>query len=436
MFEGISKLQPGYWLTVESDGRVEIGAYWTPTSGGVDLGDASEQEIATLVRDGLRESIDRRMMSDVPFGVFLSGGVDSSLNVAMMSEMMDRPVDTFSVSLQGDPESDESEHARRVAKHFGTRHHEVEVTPDEFVEFLPQMVRHQDEPLADPVCVPLYFVSKLAKDSGTTVVQVGEGADELFAGYTGYGVMSDFHRRAFGPFTRLPAPVKRLAALAAPALMPGRRAEYIRRAAANEELFWGGAVVFSGKDKRRLVRNGAGDSSYSDVIAGYYAEYDRARPGMSFLDRAINLELRHRLPELLLMRVDKMSMAASVEARVPFLDHKLVELALSIPSSLKYKNGRTKHILKEAAAPLLPPGVIDRPKKGFCGGTTNMIGPSVAAYAANVIRSSEFLASRLHMPYVNELVDQHLSGKAKRGAEVWSLMNLALWHDVWIEGQH
>jgi asparagine synthase (glutamine-hydrolysing) len=435
MFEGIFKLQPGHVLTVDPDGQVETSAYWTPTSGGVDLGDASEQEIATLVRDGLRKSIDLRMMSDVPFGVFLSGGVDSSLNVAMMSEMMDRPVDTFSVSLQGDPESDESEHARRVAKHFGTRHHEVEVTSQQFVEFLPQMVRHQDEPLADPVCVPLYFVSKLAKDSGTTVVQVGEGADELFAGYNGYGVMSDFHRRLFGPFARLPAPVKRLAALAAPKLMPERRAEYIRRAAANEELFWGGAVVFSGRHKRRLVRNGGGDRSYRDVIAGYYAEYDRAKPGMSFLDRIINVELRHRLPELLLMRVDKMSMAASVEARVPFLDHKLVELALSIPSPLKYKNGRTKHILKEAAAPLLPPGVIDRPKKGFCGGTTNMIGPAVAAYAAKVIRSSEFLASRLHMPYVNELVGQHVSGKANRGAEVWSLMNLALWHDVWIEGQ-
>jgi len=436
MFEGISKLQPGHVLTVESNGRVETRSYWDPTSGGVDLGDASEQEIAALVRNGLRESIDLRMMSDVPFGVFLSGGVDSSLNVAMMSEMMDRPVDTFSVSLQGDPESDENEHARRVAKHFGTKHREVEVTPQQFIEFLPQMVRHQDEPLADPVCVPLYFVSKLAKDSGTTVVQVGEGADELFAGYNGYAVMSDFHRRTFGPFARLPAPVKRLAALAAPALMPGRRAEYVRRAAANEELFWGGAVVFSGKDKRRLVRNGAGDRSYRDVIAGYYAEYDRARPGMSFLDRAIHVELRHRLPELLLMRVDKMSMAASVEARVPFLDHKLVELALSIPSSLKYKNGRTKHILKEAAAPLLPSGVIDRPKKGFCGGTTNMIGPPVAEYAANVIRSSEFLASRLHMPYVNDLVGQHLSGRVNRGAEVWSLMNLALWHRVWVEGEH
>ncbi len=435
MFEGISKLRPGHRLTVDSDCRVETRPYWDPTSGIFDLGDASEHQVAGLVRDGLRESIGLRMMSDVPFGVFLSGGVDSSLNVAMMSEMMGRPVDTFSVSLQGDPESDEREHARRVAKHFGAKHREVEVTPDQFVEFLPRMVHHQDEPLADPVCVPLYFVSKLAKDSGTTVVQVGEGADELFAGYNGYAVMSDFHRRLFGPFARLPAPVKRIAAAAVPGLMRGRRAEYMRRAAEDEELFWGGAVVFSDREKTKLVRISGGEGSYREIISGYYAEYDRAKPGMPFLDRAIHVELRHRLPELLLMRVDKMSMAASVEARVPFLDHKLVELALSIPSSLKYKHGRTKHILKEAAGPLLPSDVIDRPKKGFCGGTTNMIGPAVADYATGVIRSSDFLASRLQMSRVDAIVDEHRSGKANRGAEVWSLMNLALWHRVWIEGR-
>ncbi len=437
MFAGISKLRPGELLTVDADGIVKTRSYWDPTTGRIDLDDASEQEIATLVRDGLRQSIDLRMMSDVPFGVFLSGGLDSSLNVAMMSEMMDRPVNTFSVSLQGDPESNENEHARRVARHFGTNHREVEVTPDQFVKFLPRMVHHQDEPLADPVCVPLYYVSQLAKDSGTTVVQVGEGADELFAGYNGYAVMSDFHSRAFGPFARLPGPIKRLAASVSSPLMPRHRAEYVRRAAADQDLFWGGAVVFSGRDKAELVRNGgAVDSSYWDVVAGYYAEYDRARPGMTFLDRAIHLELSHRLPELLLMRVDKMSMAASVEARVPFLDHSLVELALSIPSALKYKNGRTKHILKEAAAPLLPSYVIDRPKKGFCGGTTNMIGPAVAEYAASVINSSEFLASRLHMDRVHEVLGEHRTGKSNRGAEVWSLMNLALWHRVWIEGRN
>jgi asparagine synthase (glutamine-hydrolysing) len=436
MFRGIRKLPPGYTLTVHADGRMELRQYWDPLFPDDNLDGMGEAEIVERLRDLLRESIRLRMMSDVPFGVFLSGGVDSSLNVALMSEIMDRPVDTFSVAIQDDPLSDERSHAQRVARHFGANHHEVVITPQDFMDFLPRMVHHQDEPLADPVCVPLYYVSKLARENGTIVIQVGEGADELFAGYTGYAIMADFHRRLYAPFAALPTWVKRPAAALAPHLLPARRAEYVQRAAAGQELFWGGAEVFSKEAKCRLLRDGWTDGhydTYSQILAGHYARFDRARPNRPFLDRIIYLELKHRLPELLLMRVDRMSMATSVEARVPYLDHELVRFALAIPSALKYCRGRTKHVLKEAACGILPDDVIDRPKTGFCGGAGNMVTGSIVDHAEQVITNSDWLRGLLNIECIGPLLAEHRAGRRDHGMAIWNLLNLTVWHRHWIE---
>ncbi len=438
MFRDIRKLPPGTTLSVGRDGSTATRRYWEPMPND---GESDSRAVADLVdelRERLRESIRLRMMSDVPFGVFLSGGVDSSLNVALMSELMDRPVDTFSIAIEDDPASDELSQARRVARHYGTNHHEVVVSERQFIETLPEMVHHQDEPLADPVCVPLYHVSKLARENGTIVVQVGEGADELFAGYVGYSVMADLHRRLYAPFAAMPSWIKRPVAALAPHLLPAHRAEYVRRAASGEELFWGGATVFTEPAKRRLLRNGFSESSYdshADVVGPIYSRLDGRRPGSPFLDRMIYLELEHRLPELLLMRVDKMSMAASVEARVPFLDHELVEFALSIPPALKYRGGRTKYILKEAARGILPDDVIDRPKVGFCGGAGNMVSGAVVDYAEQVMSESEGVRAVLNPNVVNRIVAEHRAGRADNSAAIWSLLNLALWHRQWIEGR-
>jgi asparagine synthase (glutamine-hydrolysing) len=298
------------------------------------------------------------------------------------------------------------------------------------------MVYHQDEPLADPVCVPLYYVSKLARDNGTIVIQVGEGADELFAGYTGYAVMADFHRRLYSPFAALPAWVKRPVAALAPYMLPARRAEYVQRAAANQELFWGGATVFSEEAKRRLLRNGRMNNdhdTYAEIVAGHYGRFDQVRPGSSFLDRIIYLELKHRLPELLLMRVDKMSMATSVEARVPYLDHELVRFALAIPSTLKYHHGRTKHILKEAARGILPNEVINRPKTGFCGGAGNMVTRPIVDHAEQVIANFDWLRGLINIEAIRPLLAEHRSGRADHGMAIWNLLNLAMWHRHWIQ---
>ena len=185
LFRGISKLPPGHLLTCDERGRVEVRRYWDaivePPAEPL-----SEEETIARVRELLSEAIEKRMMSDVPFGVFLSGGVDSSANVALMSRLTNMPVRTFTVGFEGAPQYNELDHARRVAKQFGADYHEVIINHEDAISFLPDMIFHQDEPIADPVCVSLYYVSKLARETGTIVVQAGEGSDEIFSGYTTY----------------------------------------------------------------------------------------------------------------------------------------------------------------------------------------------------------------------------------------------------------
>lgn len=435
MFSGINKLPPGHIAIADLNGRFEIEKYWSSLDYRIDLSGATEGEIVDQVLEKITASIEMRLMTDVPFGVFLSGGVDSSLNLALMSQMVSEPIDTFSVALEDDDASNENQYARSVASKFGANHHEILVTQKQFTDFLPEMAYYQDEPLADPVCVPLYYLSSLAKSTGATVVHVGEGADELFAGYGNYALMNDFHRFLYKPFSGLPYFFKRLIEIGASPILSESKVEYIKRAMLNQELFWGGAVVFSETSKQRLINEYNDTDSYSEIIKSYYAEYDSSYPDGSFLDRAIHIDLRHRLPELLLMRVDKMSMATSIEARVPFLDEQLVELATSIPSDLKYKNGVTKYILRKVAMKFLPESIVYRKKNGFCGGTTNMIGPSVTRYAEKILNDSRWINEIMDKGEIRKILDVHKRGKASKGSEIWSLMNLALWHKIWIEGE-
>lgn len=435
MFAEIQKLPPGHLLIADLNGAVEIREYWSTLDNRVDLTDASEGEIIEQISESLTTSIRRRLMTDVPFGVFLSGGVDSSLNLALMSQMVDRPIDTFSVAIKNDDASNENEHARYVANQFGANHNQVLITDEQFTGFLTDMAYYQDEPLADPVCVPLYYLSCLAKSNGSTVVHVGEGADELFAGYGNYALMNDFHKSIYAPFRGLPYSVKNLVLRLAGQVVSSSKFEYINRATLNQELFWGGAVVFSENSKRSLMNEYIDQQVYSNVIEGFYKEFDSKFSNSSFLDRAINVDLKHRLPELLLMRVDKMTMAASIEARVPFLDEGVVELANSIPSSLKYKNGITKYILRKMATKYLPESVVYRTKNGFCGGTTNLIGNSLTRYAEKTLKESRWLVEIMDQNEIQRIFETHKKGKISKGSEIWALLNLALWHKVWVEGE-
>src|SRR6266581_7867099 len=233
LFEGVQKLPPGHLLIVDTEtGQRSLERYWQPLPDPDELAvRRSPEEYVERLETLVRESIRLRMMSDVPYGAFLSGGVDSSLNVALMAELADRPVSTFSVAIEADVASDELGFARAVAERYGTRHHEVVIGAQDFLEYLPNLVWHQDEPLADPVCVPLHAISEQARGTGTKVIQVGEGADELFSGYPSYAFFTDFHRRVWRPYLLLPGGVRRAAAASVGPLMNLDRADVLERGA-------------------------------------------------------------------------------------------------------------------------------------------------------------------------------------------------------------
>jgi asparagine synthase (glutamine-hydrolysing) len=442
LFRGIQKLPAGHVLTLKRDGTLNIQRYWDALPP-AHLPDASEAEHRAEILRLLRDSIRKRMMSDVPFGVFLSGGVDSSANVALMSELMTRPVDTFTVGFSDAEYLNELDSARRIAKQFATNHHEVIISEKEMHDFLPSLVFHQDEPIADPVCVPLYYVSKLARDSGTIVVQVGEGADEIFSGYENYVR----HLRIYESFWRhaetLPRGLRRaLSNLSRPALeATGRKRvaiELIRRLGADEPLFWGGAVVYDESFKPRVLskqmRERMNGLSSLQVVEPYLNHIEHERPDSDFLARMTYLELKLRLPELLLMRVDKITMATSVEARVPFLDHHLVEYALALPRSLKVQGVTGKHILKRALEEILPHDLLYERKRGFGAPVREWFREGLGGwFDQHLMNSTMRRRDLLDYEFVGRMLDEHRNRTKDWGFHLWALLNLSLWYERWID---
>jgi asparagine synthase (glutamine-hydrolysing) len=441
LFAGVRKLPPASTMIVDRQGPREPARYWDPIAARADFGGSAidwEREL----RFRLERSIDRRMMSDVPVGVFLSGGVDSSTNVALMSRLTQEPVNTFSVGFRGREDLNEFGWARRVAREFDTEHREIELDAADLWRFLPKLVHHQDEPIADPVCVPLHFVSRLAKDSGVTVVHVGEGADELFAGYPTYVRAEAIARGHWRRLRRLPRPLRTAIARAGAAALspvPGLEIhrEALRRSAEPDgDLWWGGAVAFYEGALNRLttpaLRQAAGAELPRTVVAAIGADADRAG-ARDELDRLIYQDLRLRLPELLLMRVDKLTMANSVEARVPFLDHELVELAMAMPRAEKIRDGVGKHVVKRAVADLLPADVVWRPKQGFATPVSDWFRGTLAGQLEHRLEQSAINdLGYLDRGAIADLLAVHRSGRADRGFQLWNLLNLAVWFDHWI----
>lgn len=442
LFGDIQKLPAGHLLVVKRDGTPEIKQYWdalppaTPEN-------RSEAEHSEEILRLLRDSIRKRMMSDVPFGVFLSGGVDSSANVALMSELMSQPVRTYTVGFDDTDELNELDGARAVSKRFGTNHHEVIIGQQEMLRFLPDLIFHQDEPIADPVCVPLYYVSKLAREDGTIVVQVGEGADEIFAGYDWFIKYVRINKVFWRQAQKLPVSLRHsLAAMAKPLIETSfnkRTAiELVRRLGAGEPLFWGGAIVFDEDFKRRVVSSQMttrlnGLSSY-EAVRKHIEQITRLRPDSDFAARMTYLELKLRLPELLLMRVDKMTMATSVEARVPFLDHHLVEYAMGLPVNLKIKGSSGKHILKRALEKVLPVDLLYRPKRGFGAPIREWFRGESAEMLGELIMNSSIRRRELFdYAFIAQLIDEHRRGVRDWSFHLWALLNVSLWYDRWIK---
>lgn len=459
MFRGIYKLPAGHRIVMD-EGGLTMQRYWdavpSEESRAIAALPAAEAFSAAVRRTGelLDGAVAKRLMSDVPFGALLSGGIDSSLIVAAMTKHLSRPVRTFTVGFSDHPALNELDEARFVADAFGTDHHEVLVGEADMRQYLPALVHSQDEPLADWVCIPLYFVSKLVRDSGTVVVQVGEGSDEEFCGYASYMGYLRLYHRYWRPFQRLPVAVQsgvdRFArGVSAAAGRGALYADIINRAARRREHFWGGAVALWESMKTPLVNRVRFGGAHADgslggivppeffhadtyeVVAHHLAAFDKAVPDADVLARMTYLEFKQRLPELLLMRVDKITMSTSVEARVPFLDHELVEFTMGLPLELKVGGGIQKNLLKKVARGLIPDQVIDRRKVGFGAPMKEWLRGEFGRAAEAAVLGSRLRSEGLfHYDRVADLFVQHRAGQ-DRSLPIWILYNLTAWYDRW-----
>jgi asparagine synthase (glutamine-hydrolysing) len=426
LFDGIEHLPPGHHLTFDRKG-LRIERWWD-----VDFRErfrGTYEDAAVRVRELVRESVRLRLMADVPLGALLSGGVDSSIVVANMASLMNRPVDTFSVGFRsegGAPDAvSELRYARLVSRAFATRHHEIEIGEPEMLANVERMVWHQDEPVADPAALPTLLVSELARKT-VKVVLTGEGGDELFAGYDKYA--TDRFARLYG---LVPRTIRRLA------VRPlGRRFQNADRSLGirNEAERW--ASWFAGFDeteKRSLLS----PELREEVGAGTdaFARHLVRTAGLEPLHRMLYVDTKMWLPDDLLMKVDRMSMAASIEARVPLLDHRLVEYAATLPPSFKVRGMQGKILLKEWARELLPNEVVDRRKVGFTvplgrwfrGGLRPMLEDALVSERA---RSRGYFDPT----EVRRLVDEHQSGRRDHGRALWTLVQLELWERSFFDG--
>ncbi|RIL04483.1 MAG: asparagine synthase (glutamine-hydrolyzing) [Proteobacteria bacterium] len=445
MFEGVSKLGPGHRMIADRSG-VRIERWWdaldAPRLAPADWAD--EDAVARTILAKLESAVRDRMMSDVPFGVFLSGGIDSSVCTALMARCSDLPINTFTVGYSGagTEHLNELHHARRIAEQYGTNHREVIIGHREVLDYLPRLLDHQDEPIADPVCVPLYYVSKLAADAGIKVIQVGEGSDELFMGYPPFLQTAHFHDRVTRPLSQLPRGARAaLYGVAGPVLRAiGRRAgewEELLHRSVDMHPFLGGAIPLTDREKQRVVPGRPPGVASWDVVRAFHDEMDRRWPDADCVQHMSYVELRQRLPELLLGRVDKITMSVSLEARVPFLDHRLVEYALRLPQAAKIRGGHTKAILKKAVAGLIPDDLIHRRKQGFPAPMSQWVFEQEFGrhLRDTVLHSALVRDGLLDGAAVGAYVDAHFSRRRDHGALLWTFFNLTLWHRRWIEQQ-
>ena len=411
---------------------LKIERYWDVPAPGPEQHD--DRYWIGETRRRLEETVRMRLMSDVPLGMFLSGGVDSSAIAALIKRSASGPVKTFAVGYQ-EREFSELSYAADVARAIGTEHHETFVSMDDFFAALPRLIWHEDEPIAWPSSVSLYFVSKLAARE-VKVVLTGEGSDEIFAGYERYRC-NLLNQRGAAAYRFVPAPLRRWIrsqAATSPLLSASLRRKlghtFAGRDGGLESLFLDNFyAAFSNAEQARII-SPARAAPYEN-----YMRYWNSRPNDSPLARMLYADQKTYLVELL-MKQDQISMACSIESRVPFLDHTFVEFSVRIPDRLKIRGNTQKYILKKAVEDLLPRDIIYRKKMGFPTPLRHwLLDPRAEPIYAALRSSDGLLASLLDMQEVEALINRHRSGFEDATDHIWRLLNLQLWGDLFLTGQ-
>ena len=426
MFKGILKLQPGHILVLDPTG-IHIRRYWDIGMGAET--EADEEECLSGFEQLLEESVRLRLMSEVPLGVFLSGGIDSSAILALMRKAgKGEPPRSFSIGYEAatreEQESNELPYARQVAHAFEAQHHEFMLNSNEFNNAIPKIVWHLDEPLADPSCISLYFLSKLAREH-ITVVLSGEGADEILAGYGIYRKML-----ALEGLNRRFSSLAWLAARLAPFAPEPRIRNYMALVGLTlENRYTGVSRGLSPGTKTRLLP-GSDDSQLHNLYASY-AIKDAASP----LDRMLYQDLKIWLPDNLLMKADKMTMATGLELRVPFLDHRLVEFAFTLPQTLKIRQGQGKFLLRRAMAEVLPDNILKRPKKGFPVPTEFWLRSQLRDLVRDSLLGQDSACRQFFdLPVLKEIIAENEAKVAWRHQDVWTLLIFEFWYRIFIRG--
>lgn len=427
IFRGISKLRPGQYLSA-SHGQVETGTYWQAP---VEQDDAlGGDEASRKLRDLVMDSVEEQLVSDVPLGLLLSGGMDSSVVAAAASAMTTGRVRTFSVGFQEDPDFDESRYARRVAEHLGTDHEELQGEPG-LSELIPQIVSHHGEPFGDPSSAPTLAVSRLAR-SRVTVALSGDGGDELFGGYERYladlktrwidAVPSWLRKRASRILTsRMSEGALGLEFLRS--LELDRESRYLQRITHRLDPDRGGLAspeLFAELDPRQVTRP--------------HREALRRVEHRDVPTRLMYLDLHTYLPDDVLTKVDRMSMTCSLEVRPPLLDHRIVEFALSLPIEQKIRDGRGKRILADAFADDLPSEVFRRGKQGFALPIENWYHTELRDSVENLAGGNDRVSGFVHRPTVRRMVREHLAGKRSHAEAIWKVLVLSEWLR-WVDGE-
>jgi asparagine synthase (glutamine-hydrolysing) len=431
MFEGVAALPPGHCLTSDENG-VRVRRWWDVSFRRADT-PLREQEAVEELRERLGTAVRDQLVSDVPFGAFLSGGVDSSSVVALMSRELGSPVKTFVVGFEGDgADLSELPYARMVADRYETDHHEVLLTGKDLVRLAETVVYHLDQPIADNACLANLMVADLASRH-VKMVLTGEGGDELFAGYARYA--GEQLAPAFG---RLPAPLRELGAGLSTRRIGGQRPRIAlyalcQRDEARRFATW--FPLMSPEARAGLATGALHDAVLRSAPESLFAEALAAADGPDRVSRMLYVDTKLWLPDDLLARGDKMSMAASLEARVPLLDHRLVEFAASLPTRYKVRGLSRKHLLREAVRDLLPEPILSRSKKGFPIPMGRWLRGDARELCRDLLSPATVRRRGLFAPAaVDRLLAEHEAGASEHGATLWALLSVELWHRAFVDG--